>query len=73
MLPEGAELVLPAHVPERDLDISELQGLNVEADGGDGGDELALLELAEQGGLACPVQAQDHHSHLNLDSCNMKR
>jgi hypothetical protein len=66
MFPQWAEFMLSANIPEGDLDVAELQGLHVEADGGDGGHKLPLLQLAEQGGLAGTVQAQDNDPHLDL-------
>jgi hypothetical protein len=55
--PERADLVLAADVPHRERDVLVLDGLDVEADGGDGRDNLAELELVEDRGLAGGVQA----------------
>ena len=55
--PERANLVLAADVPHRERDVLVLDGLDVEADGGDGRDDLAELELVENRGLAGGVQA----------------
>ena len=43
-----------------------LQGLNVKADGGDGLDELVLLQLEEDRRLARAIQTQGDNSHLNF-------
>ena len=38
MPPQRPNLILPSHVPDIELDILIGDGLDVEADGGDGGD-----------------------------------
>ena len=49
MPPQRANLVLPAHVPYVELDIFVCDGLDVEADGRDGGNVLVELEFVEDG------------------------
>ena len=66
MLPQGPELVLTADVPDGELYVLVLQSLHVEADGGDGLDELVLLQLEEDRGLARAIQTQGDNSHLNF-------
>ena len=68
MLPQGPELVLTADVPDGELYVLVLQSLHVEADGGDGLDELVLLQLEEDRGLARAIQTQGDNSHLNFRS-----
>ena len=45
--PQRPYLILPSHVPHVELDILIGDGLDVEADGGDGGDVGVELELIE--------------------------
>ena len=66
VLPHDADLVLPSHVPDVELRVLELDGLDVEADGGDGLDDLAQFQLEEDGGLARGVEAEHQDPHLAL-------
>ena len=66
MFPQGPELVLSTHIPQRHLDVPQLQRLHVEAYGGDGWDKLPLPQFIEDGRLARPVQTQRDHSHFHL-------
>mmetsp|Transcript_42278 Transcript_42278/g.135353 ORF Transcript_42278/g.135353 Transcript_42278/m.135353 type:complete len:207 (+) Transcript_42278:281-901(+) len=54
--PEGTDLVLAADIPHGETDVLVLHGLDVEPDGGDGGDDLAELELVQNGGLTGRVK-----------------
>ena len=47
MSPQGSYLVLSANIPHVEFDIFVRNGLNVEADGRDGGHVLVKLELVE--------------------------
>ena len=47
MSPQRADLVLAADIPDVELCVLVGNGLDVEADGGDGGDVLVELELVE--------------------------
>ena len=47
MSPQGSYLVLSANIPHIEFDIFVRNGLNVEADGRDGGHVLVQLELVE--------------------------
>lgn len=47
MSPQRADLVLTADVPDVELCVLVCDGLDVEADGGDGGDVLVELELVK--------------------------
>lgn len=62
--PQGPDLVLTANVPDIKFDVFVGNSLDVEADGGDGGDVLAELELVEDGGLARGVETQHEQAHL---------
>merc|ERR1719453_817858 len=64
--PERADLVLAAHVPHRERDVLVLDGLDVEADGGDGGHDLTELELVEDGGLTGGVEANHEDAYILL-------
>ena len=67
MSPQRSDLVLAAHVPDGEVDVLVLDALHVEANGGDGGDHLAQLELVQHGGLAGIVQAKHN------DPCRRRR
>lgn len=56
MAPERANLVLTTDVPHGEADVLVLDRLDVEADGGDSGDDLTELELVQDGGLAGGVE-----------------
>lgn len=58
MSPQGTNLVLTTDIPDVELDILVGDGLDVEADGGDGGDVLAKLQFVEDGSLSCGVESQ---------------
>lgn len=64
MPPQRPDLVLAADVPDVKLDVLVGDGLDVEADGGDGSDVLAELELVEDGRLAGGVEAEHEEAHL---------
>lgn len=62
MAPEGTDLVLAADVPDVELDVSEGDRLDVEADRGNGGDMVLQLELVQDGGLAGGVETEHEHT-----------
>mmetsp|Transcript_19579 Transcript_19579/g.58225 ORF Transcript_19579/g.58225 Transcript_19579/m.58225 type:complete len:211 (+) Transcript_19579:79-711(+) len=64
--PERADLVLPPDVPHRERDVFVLDRLDVEADRGNRGHDLAELELVEDRGLAGRVEADHEDAHLLL-------
>jgi len=64
--PQGTDLVLAPDIPNGEGDILVFNGLNVETDGGDGGDNLTELELIEDCGLARSVQPDHEDAHLLL-------
>ena len=55
--PEGSDLVLTADVPHRERDVLVLDRLDVEADRGDGGDDLAELQFVEDGRLSGGIES----------------
>ena len=57
MAPEGSDLVLTADVPHRERDVLVLHRLDVEADRGDGGDDLAELQFVEDGRLSGGIES----------------
>lgn len=80
MSPQRSDLVLPSNIPDGELDIFVLDSLNVEANGGDSGDNFAesgtsqcwfepteiasLLQLVEDGGLSSGIESNHQNSHL---------
>ena len=49
MSPQGTDLVLASDIPYVELGVLVCDSLDVEADGGDGGDVLVKLEFVEDG------------------------
>mmetsp|Transcript_114121 Transcript_114121/g.369113 ORF Transcript_114121/g.369113 Transcript_114121/m.369113 type:complete len:215 (-) Transcript_114121:23-667(-) len=64
--PELADLVLPADVPDREVDVLVLHDLDVEAHRGDRRHDLTELQLVQDRRLACSVQAHHDYPHLAL-------
>lgn len=64
--PEESNLVLTADVPHGERDVLVLDSLDVEADSGDSSDDLAKLELVENGGLTSGVKTDHEDAHLLL-------
>lgn len=64
--PEGAELILSSDVPHGELEVLVLNGLNIEANGGNSGDDLAELELEEDSGLTGGIEADHEDADLLL-------
>merc|ERR1719382_89378 len=62
--PQFTDLLLAADVPNREVDVSVLDGLHVEADGWDGRPDLAKLQFVEDGGLPGGVEANHQDAHL---------
>jgi len=58
--------LLTTDVPNGEGDVLVFDGLDVEADGGDGGDDLAEFELVKNGGLTGGVQTDHQDAHLLL-------
>ena len=66
MLPERPELVLAIDVPDGELDVLVLEGLNVEPDRRDGLDELVLLQLEQDRRLPGSVESERYDPHLDF-------
>ena len=66
MLPERPELVLATDVPDGELDVLVLEGLNVEPDRRDGLDELVLLQLEQDRRLPGTVESKRYDPHLDF-------
>lgn len=66
MPPEWSDLVLTADVPYGELNVLVLDGFDVEANGGDGCNDFAQLELIQNGRLSGGVQANHQDAHLLL-------
>mgnify|MGYP001344254594 CR=1 FL=1 len=64
--PERADLVLAADVPHGERDVLVLDSLHVEANRGNRRDNLAELQLVEDGGLAGGVEADHEDAHVLL-------
>ena len=64
--PERADLVLASDVPHGEVDVLVLDGLHVEADRGDGGDDLAEFQLVQDRGFTGRVEPHHQDAHLLL-------
>mmetsp|Transcript_94033 Transcript_94033/g.196202 ORF Transcript_94033/g.196202 Transcript_94033/m.196202 type:complete len:212 (+) Transcript_94033:64-699(+) len=64
--PERADLVLATDVPDSEAQVLVLDGLNVEADGGDGRDDLTQLQFVKDGSLTGGIQPDHQDAHLLL-------
>jgi len=62
--PEQSDLVLTTDIPHVERDVLVVDGLHVEANRGDGVDDLAELHLVEDGGLARGVETNHQDSHF---------
>jgi hypothetical protein len=61
MSPQRSDFVLSTHIPNSELDVLVLYSLNIEADGGDSGDNLSESGYGKQYPAGWDVQ-----SHFNL-------
>ena len=59
MAPERSDPILATDVPDCEIDVLVLDGLNIETDGRYRGDVLTQLQLVQYGSLACRIQS-DH-------------
>ena len=66
MPPEGSDLVLSSDVPDGEGDVLVLDGLDVEANGRDSGDDFTKLELVEDCGLAGGIKTNHQDAHFAL-------
>mmetsp|Transcript_4866 Transcript_4866/g.14537 ORF Transcript_4866/g.14537 Transcript_4866/m.14537 type:complete len:215 (+) Transcript_4866:85-729(+) len=64
--PERSNLGLSTDVPHGERDVLVLDGLHVEPDGWDGGDDLSKLQLVQDGGLTRIIKAHHENTHLLL-------
>jgi hypothetical protein len=68
-----SNLVLSADVPHGEADVLVLDGLDVETNGGDGGDDLTELELVKNGSLTGGIESDHQNTHLGLVKGRRKR
>lgn len=64
--PQRTNLVLTTDIPHSELNVLVLYSLDIEADSGDGGDNLAKLKLVEDGGFTSGIKTNHQNSHLLL-------
>ena len=64
--PERAELVLATNVPHGELDLFVFDGFDVEANGGDGGDDFTELQLEENSGLTGGIKTDHKNTNFLL-------
>ena len=62
--PQQTDLVLTTDIPHIERDVLVFDGLDVEADRGDGVDDLAEFHLVEDGGFAGGVEADHEDTHF---------
>lgn len=62
--PVWSNACLTSEIPHLELEIFVDHRLDIEADGGDGGDHLPGLESVQDGRLAGAIKTQDQDSHL---------
>ena len=58
MFPKGSDFVLSSHIPNGKREVFKLDGFDVEANGGDGGDGFTQFKFVEDGGLASCVKSE---------------
>jgi len=64
--PEGTDLVLASDIPHGEVDVLVLDGLHVETDGGDSGDDLTELQFVKDGSLTGGVETDHKNPHILL-------
>jgi len=64
--PEGTDLVLTSNVPDGERNVLVLDGLDIEADGRDGRNDFAKLQLVQDGGLTSGIETHHQDTHLLL-------
>jgi len=62
--PQGPQFLLATDIPHSENYILVLNLLNIEADGRDGGENFANVQLIEYGGFSSCIQPKHHHPHL---------
>jgi len=73
MSPQRTDLVLSSDIPNRELDVLVLDGLDVEADSGDRGHDFTQFELVKNGGLSGCVETNHQDAHLLLAPQSVKQ
>ena len=58
--------MLTSDIPDGEFYVLVFQRFNIEPDGGNGLNELVLLQFEEDRGLARAVKAEGNHPHLDL-------
>jgi hypothetical protein len=66
MPPQRSDLVLATNIPNGELDVLVLDSLDIETNRGDGGDNLAELELVENRSFTSSIETDHQNSHLLL-------
>ena len=64
MSPEESDLILTTDIPDVETDVLVLNSLDVEANSGDGVDDLSELELVEDSGLTGSIETDHEDSHF---------
>lgn len=64
--PQRTNLVLTTDIPHGELNVLVLYSLDIEADSGNGGDNLTKLKLVEDGGFTGSIKTNHQNSHLLL-------
>jgi len=64
--PQRTNLVLTTDIPHGELNVLVLYSLDIEADSGNGGDNLTKLKLVEDGGFTGGIKTNHQNSHLLL-------
>ena len=64
--PQGTDLVLTSDIPHGEADVLVLDSFDVEPNSGDSGDDLAQLQLVQDGGLTGSIETDHKDTHLLL-------
>lgn len=64
MSPERSNFVLSSNVPNGEGNVLVLDRLDIETNGGNGGDDLTELKLVENRGLTGGIESDHENSHL---------
>lgn len=62
--PVGSDGLLPSHIPDVQLEVFVLHGLDVEAEGGGDLIDVFAIELFDDGGFSCIVEPEDQQPHF---------
>ena len=66
--PQRTDLVLTSDIPHGEADVLVLDSLDVETNGGDGGDDLTQLQFVQDGGLTGGIEPDHKDPHLLLSA-----